>query len=54
MNGREWLGRQLALRGVAFDRADNCFPWLHEPHLAQQLLDERPPTHRRRARHPRR
>lgn len=40
MNGREWLGRQLALRGVAFDRADNCFPWLHEPQLAQQLLDE--------------
>jgi hypothetical protein len=40
LNGREWLARQLALRGVAFDRADNCVPWLQEPELAQQLLDE--------------
>lgn len=40
LNGREWLARQLALRGVEFERADNCFLWLHEPQRAQLLLDE--------------
>jgi hypothetical protein len=40
MNGREWLARQLALRGSEFERADNCFTRLSAPELAQQLLDE--------------
>ena len=40
LNGREWLARQLEVRGAAFTRADNCFPWLQEPAVAQQLLDE--------------
>jgi hypothetical protein len=40
MNGREWLARQLALRESAFERADNCFPWLDDPALAQRLVDE--------------
>jgi uncharacterized MnhB-related membrane protein len=40
MNGREWLARQLAARGAEFERADNCFPWLNDPQLAQRLLDE--------------
>ena len=40
MNGREWLARQLSARGSEFERADNCFPRLADPDLAQRLLDE--------------
>jgi hypothetical protein len=40
LNGREWLAQQLALRASEFTRADNCFPWLQEPQLAQELMDE--------------
>jgi hypothetical protein len=40
LNGREWLARQLARRGVGFERADNCLTQLDAPALAQQLLDE--------------
>lgn len=40
MNGREWLARQLSVRGVEFERADNCFTWLPDPQRAQGLMDE--------------
>ena len=40
LNGREWLARQLAPRGSAFEQADNCFTRVDDPQLAQQLLDE--------------
>jgi len=40
LNGREWLARQLARRRSGFQRADNCFPWLANPALAQRLMDE--------------
>jgi hypothetical protein len=40
LNGREWLARQLSRRHSAFMRADNCFPWLANPVLAQRLMDE--------------
>lgn len=40
LNGREWLAQQLVLRQSEFTRADNCFPWLQDPQLAQELLDE--------------
>jgi hypothetical protein len=40
LNGREWLACQLAIRGVEFERADNCFPWLQDPLRAQRLQDE--------------
>jgi hypothetical protein len=40
LNGREWLARQLARRASPFHRADNCFPWLGNPALAQRLMDE--------------
>jgi len=40
MNGREWLARQLRLRGSEFERADNCFTRLPYPELAQQLMDD--------------
>jgi len=41
MNGREWLGRQLAREGlVDFQRNDNCFTLLGDPERAQRLMDE--------------
>jgi len=40
LNGREWLARQLTRRHSRFERADNCFPWLANPKLAQRLMDE--------------
>ena len=41
INGREWLARQLSSRGENdFKRVDNCFTWLGNPKLAQQLMDE--------------
>lgn len=40
LNGREWLARQLARRRSGFQRADNCFPWLANPALAQRLMDD--------------
>ena len=41
LNGREWLGRQLARKPrTDFKRYDNCFTWLGNPKLAQRLMDE--------------
>jgi hypothetical protein len=41
MNGREWLGRQLASEGLTdVIRNDNCFPRLGDPERAQSLMDE--------------
>jgi hypothetical protein len=40
LNGREWLARQLERRRSGFQRADNCFPWLAKPALAQRLMDQ--------------
>jgi hypothetical protein len=40
LNGREWLGRQLARRRSGFKQVDNCFTWLANPTLAQRLMDE--------------
>ena len=40
LNGREWLARQLARRRSGFTRADNCFPSLANPRLAQRLLND--------------
>jgi len=45
LNGREWLARQLQRRHSPFTRADNCFPWLGNPALAQRLMDEQLVTH---------
>lgn len=40
LNGREWLTRQLQRKGhTDFERADNCFPRLGDPALAQRLMD---------------
>lgn len=41
LNGREWLGRQFARRGVTdFLRHDNCFMRLGNARLAQRLMDD--------------
>jgi len=39
LNGREWLCRQLRREGIAYDRADNCLPWIEDVPRAQALLD---------------
>jgi hypothetical protein len=39
VNGREWLARQMAAAGIAFRRADNCFPWMGDWQRAQRLFD---------------
>lgn len=40
LNGREWLARQLARRGVGFEQADNCFTRVDDAELVQLLLTE--------------
>lgn len=41
LNGREWLARQLAVKGrTDFERHDNCFTALGNPALAQRLMDQ--------------
>jgi hypothetical protein len=39
LNGREWLARQLDVAGVAYEREDNCFPWVANVARAQALLE---------------
>jgi hypothetical protein len=38
-NGREWLARQLAAKGIGFEQRDNCFVDVADPRRAQALLD---------------
>jgi hypothetical protein len=40
INGREWLGRQMARAGIKFVAAGNCFPWVENWKHAQSLLSE--------------
>src|SRR5215470_12853789 len=40
LNGREWLARQMDAAGLAYRRADNCFPWVADVSGAQALLDQ--------------
>jgi hypothetical protein len=40
MNGREWLARQMDKIGLGYRRRDNCFAWIEDWALAQQLMDE--------------
>jgi hypothetical protein len=39
LNGREWLARQLDSAGIAYDKRDNCFPWISDVAAAQSLAD---------------
>lgn len=40
LNGREWLARTLDRKGIAYQRRDNCFPWIADVERAQRLMDE--------------
>jgi len=39
LNGREWLARQMDLRGMRYRRRENCFVRLADPQGAQSLMD---------------
>jgi hypothetical protein len=40
LNGRAWLARRMDQEGLAYQRRDNCFPWIEDWQRAQQLADE--------------
>jgi hypothetical protein len=40
LNGREWLYRELAKRGIPFQRRNNLLVSVDDPQLAQEILDE--------------
>lgn len=40
INGREWLARQLARRGLRYRQQGNCFVWIEDYAEAQKLLEE--------------
>lgn len=39
LNGRHWLEKQLQAGRVAYYKAGNCFPWIGDVALAQELMD---------------
>ncbi|MCY3018329.1 MAG: hypothetical protein NTW87_04755 [Planctomycetota bacterium] len=39
LNGREWLARRMDAVGLAYERDDNCFPWIADFPRAQKLMD---------------
>jgi hypothetical protein len=39
VNGREWLARKMDAAGLAYERADNCFPWIADFPRAQKMMD---------------
>jgi hypothetical protein len=39
LNGREWLGRLMGQRGIAYVKRDNCFTQVADVSAAQKLLD---------------
>ncbi len=40
MNGREWLARTMDQEHVAYQRCDNCFPWISDFARGQALMDQ--------------
>lgn len=40
MNGREWLARRMDREGLAYQRCDNCFPWIADFGRGQALMDQ--------------
>jgi hypothetical protein len=40
LNGREWLARQMDIKGIKYAAADNCFPWIEDWAKAQRLMDQ--------------
>lgn len=45
INGREWLARTLDRKNVAYERRDNCFPWIANVERAQRLMNEQLQTY---------
>jgi hypothetical protein len=39
LNGRDWLARQMTNAGLGYQQKDNCFTWVEDFSVAQQLLD---------------
>jgi len=39
LNGRHWLERQLIKNGICYLKDGNCFPWIENIELAQNLMD---------------
>jgi hypothetical protein len=40
LNGREWLACTLDRNRIAYQRRDNCFPWIADVERAQHLMNE--------------
>ena len=40
LNGREYLARRMSKAGIAFEQRDNCFVWIEDVQLAQQMLTD--------------
>jgi hypothetical protein len=40
LNGRHRLEKQMKAKGMSFVKDGNCFPWVQDVALAQELLDE--------------
>jgi hypothetical protein len=40
LNGREWLSRQLEAAGIKYLRKENCFPWIQDLPVAQELMNQ--------------
>lgn len=40
LNGRAWLAQQMDAAGIAYERADNCFPWIEDLERTQELINE--------------
>jgi hypothetical protein len=45
LNGREWLARQLDAAHIAYQRWDNCFPWIEDFPRAQTLANRQRRIH---------
>jgi hypothetical protein len=40
LNGRHWLERQLQSHGIKYVKDGNCFPWIKDIHVAQELMNQ--------------
>ena len=45
INGREWLGRRMDRKGIAYRRHENCFPWIEDFSAAQRMFNQMQRTH---------
>lgn len=38
INGREWLSREMARQGIAYQQRGNCFTWIEDLSRAQEIM----------------